>query len=79
MASKAGGPARLICHTGTKFRFVFWFSLWGSSQDGVVLLRSYTWRIHPKFRTDFRWTTALLFCIKEEISYLYSLYNINVM
>lgn len=34
----AGEPARVIHHPGTKFQYVFWFSLWDNSRDGVVLL-----------------------------------------
>lgn len=37
-ASTCASCTRAIHHTGTKFQFVFWFSLWDSSRDGVVPL-----------------------------------------
>lgn len=53
-----------------KFHFVFLFSIWDSTENGVMPLGHCVWRIHPKFSIYFRLTVVLLFCNIEEILYV---------
>ena len=53
-----------------KFHFVFSFSIWDSTENGVMPLGHCVWRIHPKFSIYFRLTVVLLFCNIEEILYV---------